>query len=162
MSEQRKADLVEKLVADYLEAGGATVDGRAILDRVQRTRRRRQIRRWYALPAAAAAIIAVAIVGFVVMRPEGRTPPTTHRIAQAARAQGRNALSGWQTIADSAVSSLDSAASGMIETIPAQPTPDLSDAVAGATETLLADAKHVGGKLKSLFSGSLRKTGLLI
>lgn len=163
MNENERRDPVERLVSDYLESEAVGVDGAALLGRVRRTRRAATRRRYAAVLTAAAAVIAIVVAAVLLGRAQEPPPLTADRIVRTFHDQGRHALGGVGTISLVAGGSLHSAAERIAVSVPAeQDLPDLSAAVARARKSLHADAEHVKGKLKALFSHSIEKAGLVM
>jgi len=162
MTEENKPEPIDKLVAAYLKADGAGVDGRALLRRAQRTRRFTVIRRQVAWAGVAAAVVIVVIAAFLQIRLPKPPPTIPTDLTRAVRTQTRDAASGLRTVCSATRNSLAETVQDVGGTIPAHGMPDLSRVAWQSTKTAVADAQRVKAKFTFLLSQAVEKAGLVI
>ena len=160
-SNDREAEAIERLVAEYLKAEATTVDGRALLDRALETRRRHLTWRRVAIVfAAAAAVILVVTLGLMAT-PE---PPGQPDIPQVIRpvTEGAGTLGDSFGTVHASLLAIRQSVEELHSPVISPTTANLQPIAAEFKTTLRDDASYMGGKLRTSISIVVTRAGLAL
>ncbi len=170
MGELDRQDVIETLVVRHLKAEADKVDGAALLERVRHTRRMRRLRTPIVGALATAAVVALSVAGILMLVPSDKAAgpsgpmvsngtPDSDFAMSVAPLQG--AAEGARTAYAAAEASVENAMNNVYLAFPeTRPLPGAAAVAYEAAADLRADAAHIGNNIRTLFAGSLRKTGL--
>lgn len=160
-SNHTEQDAIEQLVAQYLTSEAHHIDGRKLLDRARKTRRRHVTWRRIGIVFATAATVILAVTLGIITAPGQSTQPDIPQIIRPIAAGG-SAISNSFTTAHASFTSIRQSVAELHYPVTAPSRSDIQPLVAQFQTTWKNDAAYMSGKLRTSISNVVANAGLAL
>ena len=154
-------DHVEQLVREYLNYEASKVDGRAILERVRESRRRRAAHRRIAVAFATAAAVVIVVALGLLAAPGRPKHPDISQVISPIAASGSEMKDCFNTL-HATLASLKPDIQQMSNTFRTPPMNGVRPSLAEFKTTLASDTAYVSGKLRTSIKNVVDRAGLTL